>query len=204
MADTEQEVTSVEGTVVEEQETAVVPASEASLAVGSAVGGLLTVAEVVRLLKIGRVLVESGMFPSVQTAKQAVVKILYGREFGLGAIASLNAFDFVEGNLQPRSKFKAALARKVGIRYEVEKHDDEECVLVWYEGERLLGRSWFTQADAQRAGKLNPSKSGRPGAWQLWPANMLFWRAISRGVDWFAPHALQGDGFLESPTVPGE
>lgn len=213
MAAEEPEVTSVDATPDEERATdttttAMAPATEEEATVAVSVAGAfvstLTWGEVVRLHKIGKTLLESGMFPSVQNAKQALVKILYGREFGLGPIASLSAFDFFEGRLTPTSKFKAALSRKVGIRYEVEAHSDEECRLVWYEGDRLLGRSWFTQEDARRAGKLQPTKSGKPGVYQTWPANMLFWRAVSRGVDWFAPHALQGDGFLEQPTAPVE
>lgn len=141
-------------------------------------------------MEIGQVFFESAMFPDVKTQAQAVVKILAGKEIGLSAFESMNAFYIVNGKLALTANAMATIVKKGGkYDYSVEKLDDQECVLSFFvlNGEkRELGKSIFTFKDAAKAGLVNKD------VWKNYPRNMLFARALANGVRWYCPDASRG------------
>lgn len=94
--------------------------------------------------------------------------------------------------------------------YHVDEHDDTKCSItffsLWPDGKRTTeGVSSFSIEDA-KAAKLVKADS----AWTMHPRNMLFARAMSNGVKWFAPDMMggipvytEGDSFPATETVLG-
>lgn len=166
---------------------------------------------------LGEAMVASGFFADARSAAQAVVKILAGRELGLGPAQSMASLHIVSGKLQPSADLLARLVRSSGrYTYDVEHLDDDVCVLAFYElaahhaGRRLLGRSQFSDEDRSRAGLGGDT-------WKKYPRNMLFSRAMTNGVTWFCPDVvvpqtgiLEPEGLNplaipdEVPADPGE
>lgn len=139
---------------------------------------------------LGEAMVASGFFADARSAAQAVVKILAGRELGLGPAQSMASLHIVSGKLQPSADLLARLVRSSGrYTYDVEHLDDDVCVLAFYElapghaGRRLLGRSQFSDEDRSRAGLGGDT-------WKKYPRNMLFSRAMTNGVTWFCPDVV--------------
>jgi hypothetical protein len=166
-------------------------------------------AEFTRLWRIGLNLAKSGMFKDVRQGEQAFAKILLGRDLGLSPVQSLGAIYFVKGNLQIAAVTLASFVRRhEGYDYVVIEHTPEVCSIEFLgergeDGERMrLGVSTFTIADATAA-KLVKDDS----AWKAHPRNMLFARAMSNGVKWYAPDLLGGipvyteaDSFTDSTS----
>jgi hypothetical protein len=121
----------------------------------------------------------------------AALRLYYAETLGLPPLAAAE-LSVVRGRLIVSAKLLRALAVKHGYRVERVEIDDEHCVAAIYDGEHELGRSEYKLADAERAGLLKPSKSGKPGAWQQHPRRMLWARASKFAVDDYAPHVSLG------------
>lgn len=150
---------------------------------------------------LGKIFVESGFFADTKDASQAVVKILVGRELGLGPMASMIGVYIVKGRPALAANVMAAKVKSSGkYDYRVIKQDNQSCEIEYLERpDHLsdkwvsLGKSTFTLEDARRAGTQNLDK---------FPRNMLFARAMSNGVKWFCPDITQGLTVYE-PTELG-
>jgi len=131
-------------------------------------------------MSLGDVFVKSGLFPDLKSQAQAVVKILAGRELGLSPLQSITDIYMVNGKVALQAKLIASLIKKSGkYDYRVDKWDDQECLLSFYEKNGKLekiGESLFTIKDAAKAGIVNKE------VWKNYPRNMLFARAISNGA----------------------
>ena len=97
----------------------------------------------------------------------------------------------IEGKPTLSANLQAQALRRSGrYDYKVVEHDNAHCILEFFEisgGQRVsLGTSEFTLDDADRAGLLN--RGGR--MWEKYPRNMLFSRALTNGIGWFAPDAF--------------
>lgn len=143
--------------------------------------------DLIQPMEMGKIFMESGMFPDIKTQAMAVVKILAGREIGLSPFESMNALYIVNGKLSLTSNAMATIVKKTGkYDYKIEKLDEQECTITFLKGEVELGKSTFTFKDGAKAGLVN-----KP-VWQSYPKNMLFARALSNGVRWFCPDACCG------------
>jgi hypothetical protein len=137
-------------------------------------------------MTLGKTLAASGYFDDAKQAAQAVVKILAGRELGLGPIASMTGIHIIQRKVTLGANLMAAtIKRDPRYDYRVTKMDDEICSISFLENGIVVGTSTFSLADAQRA-----SLSG--DNWKKYPRNMLFARAMSNGVKWYAPDAFGG------------
>ncbi len=142
--------------------------------------------------QIAEVFVNSGMFTNLKTANQAIVKIMAGQELGLGAFASIDGFDIIQGRISPSGNLVAALVRShPAYDYRVKKSDATGCTLAFYlknpDGTlgELLGEHSFTEADAKRAGLGGEN-------YKKYPADMFFNRAITSGQKKFCPDVFHG------------
>lgn len=134
---------------------------------------------------MGDAFYKSGMFPTVKSAAQAVVKIQAGRELGLGPVYSMQHLYFVDGKLGMAAETMGALLKRGNkYNYRVKEHTDQKCSIAFYENGKEVYISTFTMVDARRA-KLN--KPG--GAWEKYPRALLFSRALSQGDRIVAPDA---------------
>jgi hypothetical protein len=144
-------------------------------------------------MQLGEVLARSGFFKDGRDASQAVVKVLAGREIGIGPIASMAGIYIVEGKVSIGSNLMAAAVKRSGkYDYTVVKLDNTQAVIMfWQKNPKTgdfaeLGESSFSIAEAQAAGVAGKQ------VWKAYPRNMLFARAISNGVRWYCPDIFGG------------
>jgi hypothetical protein len=134
-------------------------------------------------------LAKSGMFPDARTASQAFAKIMLGRSLGLGPMQAMTGIHIVEGKPQLAATTLAGFVRQhPDYDYQVAQHDDKTCEIFFYGADsRELGTSSFTLDEAKQAGLVKPKS-----AWEKYPKNMLFARAMSNGVRWYCPDLFGG------------
>jgi len=140
------------------------------------------------IFKLGEVFAKSGYFTDAKDASQAIVKMIAGRELGLGAMASMTAFHVVQGKPVMSAN---AIASKIkskgsGYNYRVLEMTETVCEIEFFEGSQSIGKSKFTVEEAQTAGLYGKD------IWKKYPKNMLFARAISNGARWFCPDIFNG------------
>lgn len=136
-------------------------------------------------LSLGAILAKSGFFTDTKGAAQAVVKILAGREMGVGPLAAMTGINIIKGRISLSANLMAALVkRSKRYDYRVKVLTNTQCEIAFYEGEFEIGLSSFTLEDATKAGIV------REGPWKAYPRNMLFARALSNGLKWYCPDLL--------------
>jgi hypothetical protein len=160
---------------------------------------------------LGEALAQSGYFRTGEgrdsqaiSIAQAAVAIIAGRELGLGPVEALRSFHFTTNGVQPSADLLARLVRRhPRYDYSVVELSDEVAELAFFDRAlsehpqlTLAGRSRFTIEDAKRAG-LGIARDGKTTAWQKYPRNMLFSRAMTNGVAWFAPDVI--DALITDP-----
>jgi hypothetical protein len=135
--------------------------------------------------------VKSGLFSDTKEKASAVVKILAGQEIGIGPFAAMSGINIILGKLTVSAGIMAAaVKRSAKYNYVIRSLTDQLCELEFFEDGVSVGTSSFTIEDARKAGTKNIEK---------YPRNMLFARAISNGIRWFAP-----DVFSSTVYTPGE
>lgn len=139
-------------------------------------------------MQLGKVLAESGFFQDIRSASQAVVKVIAGRELGIGAVASMTGINIIQGRVALSANLIAALVKRSGrYNYRVLEHTDTVCKIEYFEimaGKwAMVGVSSFTADDARKAGTKNMDK---------FPRNMLFARAMSNGAKWYCADIFGG------------
>jgi hypothetical protein len=145
------------------------------------------------LQNVAQVFSQSGMFQDVESAAQAFVKIMAGREAGFGAFASMQNVNIIKGKPTFNAHMMAAaIKRHPRYDYRVDELSDEYCAISYYQDGEEIGVSGFSQADAKRAGLAG-------GNYGKYPRNMLFARAMSNGMRWYCP-----DVFNMAVYVPEE
>lgn len=148
------------------------------------------------VFRLGDVMAKSGFFPSAKDATKAVVKILAGREMGIAPVAAMMGIHVITTqtgtSIQVGANLLASLVKShPRYDYRVTRHDDNACVIEFFQDGKSIGTSPFSKADAEKAGTKNMGK---------YPRNMLFARAMSNGVKWYCPDVTAGI----TAYVPGE
>jgi hypothetical protein len=139
-------------------------------------------------MTLGKVFAESGLFPDIKAAGQAVVKIMAGQEMGIGPFQAMNGIHIIQGKATVGAGLMAAMVKGSGkYDYRVTEQTDKVCSIDYYQGKDKIGTSKFTEADAKKAGTKNLDK---------YPANMLFARAMSNGVKWYTPDVFNGPVYV--------
>jgi hypothetical protein len=143
------------------------------------------------LATLGSVLVKSKYFSDTTEAAQAIVKVLAGREMGIGPIASMTGIYIVKNRVTMGANLIAAQIKRHPIYdYQVVSLTDKGCELAFYEkrgAQRVeIGRSAFSQADAQAAGLTGSD------TYKKFPRNMYFSRALTNGARWYTPDVFGG------------
>lgn len=139
------------------------------------------------LLLLGKAMANSGFFKDAQRASQAIVKILAGREMGIGPAAAMTGIHIIDGKTVPGAGLIASVIKQ-SARYDfrVTELTPTTCTLTFFEGGQAVGESTFTIQDAQAAGLTN-----KP-VWKAYPRNLLFARALTNGARWYAAGAFGG------------
>jgi hypothetical protein len=152
------------------------------------------------IMSIGKAFAESGMFPDIKSAAQAIVKIQAGSEIGIPPFASMSGIHIIQGKPTIGAGVMAAMV-KGSSKYDYRVIESSEliCSIDFFQGKEKIGNSTFTIADAKKAGTKNLDK---------FPKNMLFARAMSNGVKWYTPDVFAGPVYvpeeMEAPIVTEE
>lgn len=153
----------------------------------------LAIRQAIGVEKLGEIMWKSGYWQDTRSQAQAIVKILAGAELDIGPIASMNGVYVIEGRTSLAAQLIGSRIQASGrYRYRVVEHDDNHCVIDFFEiasGKReKLGTSSFSLEDAKKAELL-----GRKGGmWTKYPRNMVFSRALSNGAKWYTPDVFNG------------
>jgi hypothetical protein len=161
------------------------------------------------------VFIASGLFKADKKATtemkmaQAMVKIMAGREIGLGPFASMSGFDIIDGKCEASANTQALLIKRhPRYDYRIVKHTDDECVLRFFQDGEPVGDSVFTMKHAVAANLHRSWDYETKGwkdkkVWKQFPRNMLFARALTNGAAWYCPDAvdvrLYGQGEIGGP-----
>jgi len=140
------------------------------------------------LENVAKAMVSSGYFTDSTKISQAIVKIMAGREIGLGRLSSMNGIHIIQGKPAFGANIMAGKVKSSGrYNYRVTEMTDAVCTIEFMEylnGNWITtGTSSFSIADAKKAGTKNLDK---------FPRNMLFARAMSNGVRWYCPDVMNG------------
>jgi len=143
------------------------------------------------LNNFGKIMYESGLFSDVKSASQAIVKIMAGKELGLGVFASMASLQVIKGNVTLSGNLLASKVKaSEKYDYTVKHLADDGCIISFHQFRNeetiLLGESKFDEGDAQRAGLLGKDN------WNNYPRNMYFNRALSNGVKLYCPDICYG------------
>lgn len=131
------------------------------------------------VMSISKAFAESGMFPDIKSAAQAMVKVVAGQEVGIKPFAAMTGIHMIQGKPVIGAHIIAGRI-KAHPKYEfkIVQHTEKVCSLDFFEGKKKVGNSSFTIDEAKAAGTGNLNK---------FPKNMLFARAITNGQKWYAP-----------------
>lgn len=140
------------------------------------------------LENVAKAMVSSGYFTDSTKISQAIVKIMAGREIGIGPFGSMNGIHIIQGKPAFGANIMAGKVKSSGrYNYRVTEMTDAVCTIEFLElfnsQWSTIGTSTFTTADAKKAGTKNLDK---------YPRNMLFARAMSNGVRWYCPDVMNG------------
>lgn len=145
--------------------------------------------------RTAKLLAASGYFGTSQDGivgmAQVAAKILAGRELGFGPFAAVNGIHLIQGKPAVGANLMAAAVRAhPRYDYRVKELSEAVCELEFFDNGKLAGISRFTIQEAATA-ELSTGKNA--ATWKKFPRNMLFARAMSNGVRWFAPDIFSGN-----------
>src|ERR1700732_477057 len=157
------------------------------------------------LERIAQAFANSGFFQDAKSAAQCYVKILAGREFGLGPMASMQGIYVIQGKPTMAATTIAGIIKKSGLYdYRAEFLVDPQtkavtgCSIDFFQDGTLLGNSTFTKEDAAAAG-LSSSDMYRK-----FFRNMSFSRALTNGARWFVPDVFGGPVYSPDDLRPDD
>lgn len=139
------------------------------------------------MMQIAQACALSGFYKDCRTGPQALVKMMAGREMGIGPIAALTLIHIIEGRPTAGATVFAAKVKSSGrYDYRVIRRDVDVCELEWTDRGQVVGRSCWTMADAERA------KLAKKDNWRNHPRAMLFANALKEGMRVFCPEICCG------------
>lgn len=137
------------------------------------------------LQKASQSLFQSGLYPNTKNPHGAYAIVQYGYELGIGPMMALQNINLIQGRPAASGQLMLSLAMSRGVTLHVEEESIERCAILFKRGS-MEYRSEFTADDAKTAGL-----SGKDN-WRKWPKEMLYWRAVAKGVRRIAPEAVMG------------
>lgn len=156
-----------------------------------------------QLMKTSELLFESGLFPGAKSAAGIFAIVQYSCELGLSPVMGLQSISIVRGKLCMGAGAMLGLAKRNGVAMKVIEENDTKCVLDFSKGDEKYTSS-FTIEEAEKAGLV---KGG--GAWDTYRKDMLYCRAVTRGIRRIDPGTVLGlydpdeiRGIADSPETP--
>jgi hypothetical protein len=147
-------------------------------------------------LRIAEVLAQSGFFSDATSAAKAMAKIICGRELGIGPMISMSNVYIIKGKITLSAGLQAALLKASDrYGYRILTATDTEAKIEFVEWGQPLGTASFTIEEARHAGLANKDN------WRCYPADMLFARALTRGIRRFCPDLLMGGAYTPEEII---
>lgn len=163
-------------------------------------------------LDLAKTLAATGLYGS---APQCLLKILAGRELGVGPISSLQSIHITgDGKLIVGAHIRAVTIRASG-RYDfrITEQSDTVCAVEFLRkglsGWEVLGVERLTLDEAKKKGWHLAANGKVKSPWEKTPKNMLFARCITNGYKFYCPDidtvaTYDPDEFDVAPTVESE
>lgn len=136
--------------------------------------------------------------------QEAAAAILAGAEVGLSPLASLRAFDNIQGTPAPKAITLRAIAQGLGHDVRIEESTP---VLAVVSGRRKGDTEWQTSTwSIERAQQMGLTSKSQ---WKQQPAAMLVARATAEVCRWIASDAIMGMPYTaeeirdQGPTIEG-
>jgi hypothetical protein len=140
-----------------------------------------------QLWEIAERLAKSGPFENA-TAAQLYARILVGDALGIDASTACSCIGHSKGKLVVAAGLQASLlARSDRYHIEVEEVSDERAAIRFFRDGKHVGTSVYTMAEAKHAGLASKD------VWAKYPSDLLFARALTRGIRRYAPDLLVGN-----------
>lgn len=131
---------------------------------------------------------QSGFFTDVKSMSQAVVKIVAGEELGLGPMTSMQGIHIIKGKPTMSANLHAVQVKRSGkYNFRPVEITAQKAKIEWFEEGESVGFSEFTIEQAKTAGLIK-ADSG----WTRYPDDMLFARALTRGMRRYCPEVSAG------------
>lgn len=131
---------------------------------------------------------KSGYFTDTKSLSQAVVKIVAGEELGLGPMTSMQGVHIIKGKPSLSANLHAVqVKRSEKYNFRPVKTTDKLAKIEWFEDAEAVGFSEYTIEQAKTAGLLKPDSG-----WARNPEDMLFARALTRGIRRYCPEVSAG------------
>lgn len=150
------------------------------------------------VMTFAQVAVRSGTF-GLKNIEEAAFRILYGRELGMSVFQSIMGIDIIQGRPGLKAGTVASLIQRSGrYEYRVGDWDHLKCVIEFFDGGQVLGKSTFTIEDAKRAQVFKEGSN-----WSKYPKAMLFARAITQGARAYCPSIFFGPVYSSEELADG-
>ena len=92
------------------------------------------------IMSMGKAFAESGMFPDIKSAAQAVVKIQAGAEIGIPPFAAMSGIHIIQGKPTIGAGLIASSVKASGkYDYRVMQQDEKVCSIDFYQGKEKIG-----------------------------------------------------------------
>ena len=148
--------------------------------------------------QLSKGLVTTSFVPAAYKGKpdEAAAAILAGSEVGLSPMASLRAFDNIQGTATPKAITIRAVMLRLGCEIEVDEQTSVRCIM---RGRRTRDANWTTvEWTMDRARKMGLDKKQQ---WTSQPGAMLVARATSELGRLIAADALLGLGYTSEEVA---
>lgn len=148
---------------------------------------LITASELTTINTLAKTFFDSGLFGDTKNMSQALVKIMAGRELGMGPFESMRDINVIQGKVALTAAAISARIKASGkYDYRIITLENDGCEIEFtQEGKVLSPVSSFNAADAKAAGLNSPM-------YQKYPRNMYFARALTNGARWHCAEVFGG------------
>lgn len=156
--------------------------------------------------KMAEALVRSTLLPQKNVA-QVVTVLMMAHDMNLPQMVALRGMYVVGGKVGMETWLLDMIATRIGVTKEVVSESPTDCHIILRHPDRPDMESSFSLAEAKSAGLIrdfddegNVSPMPRRDIWKAYTRDMLFWRALSRGLRRIAPDMF-GGVYLRDETV---
>jgi hypothetical protein len=140
-------------------------------------------------------LAKSGQFQGA-SAESLIARMITGVSLGIDPITACANITHPNGKATFTASLQGALLVNSG-RYSmgIRELSDEKCVLEFSSQGKRIGTSTYTIDEAKRAGLTNRD------VWKRYPSDLLFARALTRGIRRYCPNLLVGNAALTREEI---